>query len=453
MSAKNLNTLAGLVLTLLTVVSTANAADQTKWEPLNFEFSPSVIEQRLQDVAQEKDPDLIAIEEKSPNFRKVYPAAISGFTEMVFRTMTSPISLSARVDHENPEETLRWASLKITKYIGYTVAFVFGRAIKQSAPEYLEALKAKHSEENGDSEEPNEYFFDFWDHEWNYWGEYRHFISSASFVRNVCPVIKPFGVWNLKWNYNTMDEKVQLRMVFNELDRVMGLLYGDGTWKKKAPKVGRAFGYDNKPDDGHRSDLLGFLLRRYEDGGPEVMKATQECLTSIRNDLDDETIGKDPKSSAGIAAILKFKAVDLVPLGKTIDLQSEPLDNKTVYRLTHHYSATQALPKPMLPNDNSFRYNRIIDDEELFGSVSLMRLGVHLSTMDPQYRYRSVTREEYKALVKMNVIPTTFENAFCIVEGTLAEENFAFYGLDKDGEEAYGNECDGYAGLLVREAK
>jgi len=453
MSNKSLKKGAALVLTMLMLGNIAKAADQLKWEPLNFEFSAELIEQRLQELANKKNRDLAAVEAKAPDFRKTYPAAVKGFAEIVFRTMTTPLNLPAKINTASPEDNLRDASYTIARYIAYTVNYVFGDSIKKTAPK----LKRSPDDPDYDYNEDGEHD----DQELNAWGEYRHFISNASFVQAVCPVIKPFGVWNLRWNYTSFDEKIQLRMVFDELDRVLGVLYGDGVKKKDLPEFGPAFGYQNSKDDEYHSDLLYFIERRYHDGGPKLMKAASECLSSIRKDLDDETIGTDPKSTTNIAEILNFKTLDIPTLGKKLDLQSTPLDLKTVYRLTHHYSAKQALPTPMLKEGeseyNNFPLGNILEDiDELteFGVDSTRRLATHLTVMDPNYRYRSITREEFRELMKLKSIPGTFER-FCVVEGSVEEENLTSYSLSTEGEEMDMEyyPCDPYAALYVREAK
>jgi len=454
------NSMYKIVLVFFSFVSVANAADTSKWEPIYFEFPAAIVDQQIQELAQKKDAGLKELEKLEPGFSQSYGKSVQKFAELALNSVRTPLNLRIEVIQADrwgtrdssgntfEQEALKEISFQVGRYIAKLIYGAFGSPIKTKTPEgYIDNDASSNAVKE--------------------WKEAEDFVSSASFVNAVCPVIKPIASWNLRWNYTSTTDKILMRLFFNELDRVLGVMYGDGKWKRQnPPNPGPAFGYENDSDSmDYSSDLAQFIQRRYVSGGPKLMVAARECLSSIRQDLDIETMGADSNSSLNIGQILQFAPVEIPVLNKTIDLQSAALDWQMVYRLTRHYGANQALPSLMLDfipaegdvdysSFDNYQFVSAICEVTVFDVHNAKRLLTHLSVMDPQYKYRSVNRDEMVELIKLGKAPKA--KSYCVIEGTEVEENIANYYVSAAGNvrnEPYAGGCSYSNFIFVRESK
>jgi hypothetical protein len=449
-----------IILVFFSFVSVAKAADLAKWEPIYFEFPTAVVDQQIQELSQKKDSGLKKLEKLEPGFSQSYGKSVQKFAELALNSVRTPLNLRIEVIQFDrwgtrdssgrtfEQEALKEISFKVGRYIAKLIHGSFGSAIKAPSPDgYV------------DNDAASVAIYD--------WKRAESFVSSSSFVTAVCPVIKPIASWNLKWNYTSTTDKILMRLFFNELDRVLGVMYGDGKWKRqKLPNPGPAFGYEEDSDSmNYSSDLAQFIQRRYVSGGPALMLAARECLSSIRQDLDIDIIGTDPNSTLNIGQMLQFAPTEIPALGKTIDLQSAALDWQMVYRLTRHYGANQALPSPMLDfipaegdvdysSFDNYQFIRAISEVTVFDIHNAKRLLTHLSVMDPQYKYRSVNRDEMVELIKLG--KASKAKSYCVIEGTEVEENITNYYVSAAGNvrnEPYAGGCSYSNFIFVRESK
>lgn len=428
----------------------AKEVDIYKWQPIDFLFPASITEQALNQLASQNDTALADVEAYAPGFQQKFPAAVSLFAEMAFRSIQGPMDI-ATASESSDADRVDGVSYVIAKHIKNLSIFALGEAVNQTATGYDD--RSKNIPYNYCVLHPESEYCSTYEYNSLNWGITRRVMSSAAFVTAMCPVIKPFTLWNLNWNTLSEGSYYNYGLFFDELERVLTFVYGNGEWStNRLDSINTTLTYG----------LFDFIIRRYLDGGPELIQATLDCVATIRSDFENQSYSPDPSSSGKIDGILNFNSVKMPDLNKVINLQKKPLNDEDMFRLSYHYTADQALPSPMYKppapgedytNEYGIYLNTLIDWHHLYGS-RLDRLTYHLNQMDPNYSYRSIRRDEFLSLLKMGELGSDFED-FCIIEGSESTGDLKSYVGASNGTliDSEDYSCDLNHARIVRETK
>jgi len=422
-----------LIVATAAATARADENDHLGWDAFTFPFSEAPGQAAIADLQKRQDAVLAKVMETDSDFAKTFPETLARFTQIALRSIVTPWILPTS-KKLSPKETTELISHAFGKTIKNLQIFALENAVRESAKNYdgeSQQQTYRYCEINADSKYCISQGFE--NNSLN-WAITRRLVSSAQFVRAACPLVKSYVTWDLQWKSTSQDDQKQISEFLYETKRMLEFIYGDGTWS-----LNRIDSFKTDFDPG----FFEILVRRYMDGGPEFIEATLDCLSEIIYGWSWQIpLKKDERASSAISGILQFNDVSLPQISQTFELQTNNMDYGAFYRLMHRWTADQPLPPEIyFSGQNSPTYHQSAYLDTLIGIsgvnfavpvIYLPRLLWQMNLMDPSYRYRSISRDEFTALFNAGLLPKDIEN-LCIVEGSLIGGDLKFYFGNKSG--------------------
>ena len=449
---------------LVLLVAVAHSEGETPdggWTPFSFSLPEIAGREAIAGLTEQNDPTLAETIARNPGFARDLPQQLAQFASIALNSVPAPWTI---VEGENSTSYGRVES-KPSYAFGKTIMnfeiFAMHNAIRTAAPvleDSLQGLKYRYCETHPTDDEC-QFVPDYGSFQYTI---ARRIVSNARFVRAACPAITAYVKWDLQWKIGTPAEAARFRAFSDEFLRILDFIYADGEWS-----TARLGLFQTRFD----RNFYRMLVRRYLDGGPEMIEAIRDCWYGIRSEAPymSPATGQafshlvaDRRATAAIDGILRFQSTEA---GSGLETASAPLTEEAFYRLTHRLDVAAPLPVRYVPGDTWDTEDRSEYLETLMGYFPrdnvpyfvrfgfFRRMLAQMSALDPVYSYRSLSRAEFARLPRDG----DANKKLCLGEGQLLDRRSPIYLAYGDGRiEVAGPYVDGCAAdevKIVRERK
>ncbi len=213
------------------------------------------------------------------------------------------------------------------------------------------------------------------------WALARRIISTPAFADGICSdsTVDLFD-WYLSWSKFAGEVRgiragTEWFTYLNQMDSYLNRL-ATTTWS------------DNAYDESMSRNLMGFIFRRYLDGGPEFAQAAGRCVSKLKERvIRSKLITSDPSYTAVFAKELQFKTYKMTSNPRlSIEVSSIEFSLSSFAQIVRFQNQEQ------LPSE--LRYPR---NHERNPVNPILNLTQWMSALDPKFNYRIITDEESKA--------------------------------------------------------
>ncbi|MBY0314031.1 MAG: hypothetical protein K2Q26_00810 [Bdellovibrionales bacterium] len=225
-------------------------------------------------------------------------------------------------------------------------------------------------------------------------------VSNPYFVNYTCDSILPMYIWEMEWGaQKTLDykkSKTDILKAIAKLDKTLAYLENGGNWVV-TPEFIEGLDQFKLP-----YDTKGFIVRRYYDGGPKLVRAVRKCMERGRARIAAATqeIPKDASVSLKLNETLKFKPLtSAVAPVKTYDVSNGRLHRRDVYRLLRQMDPKMELPSYVAEEITYGDSGGYYSNGSMMNGVEMRALARILGRLDPSFSYRLLTKDELESFL------------------------------------------------------